>query len=202
MNTLPEGEFRPFVAERHGAIRTTSLKVAEHFGKAHRSVLSRIRTLECSEEFRLHNFVQASQAVEQPNGGTTVYPIYELTKDGFLLLAMGYTGPAAMRLKEAYIAEFNRMEAAFRAPVPELSRPKKSPALPAPRSQVLLTLENGVVVESRALQPGEQVISGEAIFAVWDGLIKDQARMMNRLSGFCAEHDLRAFVQSRERAAS
>lgn len=198
MNTLPQGELRPVVAELNGELRTTSHHVAEYFGKAHKNVLGRIRNLGCSEEFRRLNFKPSSYVNEQGKE----QPQVEMTKDGFLLLAMGYTGPEAMRLKEAYIAEFNRMAAALQVPREGLSRPKKSPALPASRSQVLLTLENGVVIESRALQPGDKVVSGEAIFAVWDGLLQDQARMMNRLSGFCAEHDLRAFVQSRERAAS
>ena len=38
-------------------------------------------------------------------------PLYRLTRNGFMILAMGYTGAKAMALKEAYIAEFNRMEA-------------------------------------------------------------------------------------------
>ena len=46
-----------------GQITTTSNQVAAHFGKAHRSVLLAIRRLECSEEFRLHNFVQSSSMI-------------------------------------------------------------------------------------------------------------------------------------------
>ena len=38
-------------------------------------------------------------------------PLFHITRDGFMLLAMGYTGAKAMSLKVAYIAEFNRMEA-------------------------------------------------------------------------------------------
>lgn len=37
--------------------------------------------------------------------------MYFMTKDGFTMVAMAYTTPEAMRFKEAYIAEFNRMEA-------------------------------------------------------------------------------------------
>lgn len=37
--------------------------------------------------------------------------MYLMTKDGFTMVAMAYTTPEAMRFKEAYIAEFNRMEA-------------------------------------------------------------------------------------------
>lgn len=36
--------------------------------------------------------------------------MYIMTRDGFTLLVMGYTGPEAMRVKKAYIARFNEME--------------------------------------------------------------------------------------------
>lgn len=39
--------------------------------------------------------------------------MYLITRDGFTLLAMGYTGEKAMRFKEAYIKQFNAMEKAL-----------------------------------------------------------------------------------------
>ena len=35
-------------------------------------------------------------------------PGFYISKDGFTILAMGYTGEKAMKFKEIYIAEFNR----------------------------------------------------------------------------------------------
>lgn len=84
----------------------TSLDVAETFGKEHRRVLQDIRDLKCSEEFRLHNFVQSSYVNEQGHNQS----MFIMTKDGFTLLAMGYTGEKAMKFKEAYINQFNQME--------------------------------------------------------------------------------------------
>lgn len=84
----------------------TSLDVAETFGKEHRRVLQDIRDLKCSEEFRLHNFVQSSYINEQGRNQS----MFIMTKDGFTLLAMGYTGEKAMKFKEAYINQFNQME--------------------------------------------------------------------------------------------
>lgn len=84
----------------------TSLDVAKTFEKEHRNVLKDIRELNCSEEFRLLNFVQSDYLNEQKHK----QPMYYLTKDGFTLLAMGYTGEKAMRFKEAYINQFNHME--------------------------------------------------------------------------------------------
>ena len=84
----------------------TSLDVAETFEKEHRRVLQDIRELKCSEEFRLHNFEQ-SKYINSQNHKQSMYYI---TRDGFTLLAMGYTGKKAMKFKEAYIQQFNRME--------------------------------------------------------------------------------------------
>ena len=84
----------------------TSLDVAETFEKEHRRVLQDIRDLKCSEEFRLHNFVQSSYVNEQGHNQS----MFIMTKDGFTLLAMGYTGEKAMKFKEAYINQFNQME--------------------------------------------------------------------------------------------
>lgn len=84
---------------------TDSLVVAEVFGKEHKRVMQDIRELDCSKEFREHNFVLSSYKSAQNKG----IPKYILTKDGFTILAMGYTGKQAMQFKERYIQEFNRM---------------------------------------------------------------------------------------------
>lgn len=88
----------------------SSLDIAETFGKEHRRVLQDIREIGCSEEFRLHNFVQSSYE----NSQGKQQPMFFVTRDGFVLLAMGYTGELAMRFKEAYIKQFNAMENALR----------------------------------------------------------------------------------------
>lgn len=87
----------------------TSLDVAETFEKEHRRVLQDIRDLKCSEDFRLHNFVQSSYVNEQGHNQSMII----MTRDGFTLLAMGYTGEKAMQFKEAYIRQFNAMERAL-----------------------------------------------------------------------------------------
>lgn len=84
----------------------TSLDVAETFGKRHDNVLKDIRELECSEEFRLLNFEESTYLNQQ----NRKHPMYYMTRDGFTLLVMGYTGEKAMRFKEAYIRQFNAME--------------------------------------------------------------------------------------------
>jgi Rha family phage regulatory protein len=95
-------------------IVVSSRDIAKTFGKRHDNVLRDISGLNCSAEFRLLNFEETSQTVAMPNGGTREDKFYLITRDGFVLLVMGYTGEAAMRFKEAYIREFNRMEKELR----------------------------------------------------------------------------------------
>jgi Rha family phage regulatory protein len=85
----------------------SSTDVAERFEKAHKSVLRSIEALECSESFRRHNFVPATYTDAQGKPRPSV----SLTRDGFSLLVMGFTGAPAMYWKERYIQAFNMMEA-------------------------------------------------------------------------------------------
>lgn len=72
-------------------------------------VLRDIRELECSDEFRLGNFAESFYI----NSQNKKQPMYFITRDGFALLAMGYTGEKAMKFNEAYIRQFNAMEKAL-----------------------------------------------------------------------------------------
>lgn len=86
---------------------TTSLIVAQVFGKNHKDVLRDIEKLSCSEDFRVRNF--AHTPYTHPQNGQ-IYHYYEMTKDGFSFLVMGYTGAKAGEFKEKFISEFNRRE--------------------------------------------------------------------------------------------
>lgn len=90
--------------------------MAEHFGKTHKSVLRAMRNLECSADFRGRNFAPIQIDVDFGMGRTRQDPAYRMTRDGFVFLAMGFTGKEAAQWKEAYIDTFNRMEAALTAP--------------------------------------------------------------------------------------
>lgn len=93
----------------------TSLDVAETFGKEHKHILRDIRELGCSEEFNRSNFGQISYIDARNRTQDAV----AMTRDGFTLLVMGYTGELAMKFKESYIKQFNAMEAALRGKLVE-----------------------------------------------------------------------------------
>ena len=99
-------EFHPFVATIQGVAKTTSFKIAEHYGKRHADVLRAISNLEASKEF----IEQAFALSEYLDATGRRLPYYQMTRDGFMFLVMGFTGKEAAKWKEAYIAAFNRME--------------------------------------------------------------------------------------------
>ncbi len=66
--------------------------------------------LGCSEEFNRLNF----EPISYTDSMNRQQKAYIMTRDGFTLLVMGYTGELAMKFKEAYIKQFNAMEAALR----------------------------------------------------------------------------------------
>lgn len=70
----------------------------------------------CSESFNASNF----GLVEYTDAKGEKRPMYVLSKDGFMMVTMGYTTPEAMRIKEAYIARFNDMEEQLRTTSPLL----------------------------------------------------------------------------------
>ena len=101
------------VVENSPAV-TTSLKVAEVFGKRHADVLRAVSNLECSEDFRERNFAFIQKISDLGNGRTRKDPMYLINRDGFIFLVMGFTGKTAAKWKEAYINAFNAMEAKLR----------------------------------------------------------------------------------------
>lgn len=93
---------------------TTSLIVAQVFGKEHKHVLRDIDELSCSDDFRVSNFGLSFIIRYLPNGGSKKERYYEMTKDGFSFLVMGYTGKKAGEFKEKFINNFNEMEKKIR----------------------------------------------------------------------------------------
>ncbi|EMG9444224.1 ash family protein, partial [Escherichia coli] len=105
MATIPTLS-QPDVTIKNGRAVTTSIAIAEFFGKRHHHVVQKIESLECSEQFLTRNF---SRVKFEHRGNS--YDAYQITKNGFVFLVMGFTGKKAAAFKEAYIAEFDRMEA-------------------------------------------------------------------------------------------
>ena len=107
---IPKDEYGVF-ADAKDIARVDSLFVAEFFEKEHFHVLRDIAKITdtksgLSEEFTASNFEPSTY---KDKTGRKL-PCYCMTRDGFTMLVMGYTGAKAMRFKELYIRRFNEME--------------------------------------------------------------------------------------------
>ena len=95
---------------------TNSLLVAEKFGKTHDNVLKAIRNIIGGCVIKNNEtpmFVEATYFNQQNRQD---YPMFVMNRDGFTLLAMGFTGKKALQFKLDYIAAFNAMESELRKP--------------------------------------------------------------------------------------
>ena len=102
----------PILTVVNGVPTCLSTEVARHFGKQHRNVLRAIENLQGQLDKRYAlNFERIQIDVDLGLGRTRKDSAYRLTKDGFTLLTMGFTGKKALRFKLAYMDAFNRMEA-------------------------------------------------------------------------------------------
>ena len=100
MNDLSE-----FVVLSDTTLTTDSRRVAKHFKKRHDIVLRAFDNLDCEQEFSHRNFVAAEELDAQGKQRRVI----RMTKDGFMLLAMGFTGKEAIKMKVAFINAFNAM---------------------------------------------------------------------------------------------
>lgn len=92
----------------NGTLTVSSLQVAEDFGKEHKHVLKAIEDLKNGvAEKSADLFIESSYQHPQ---NKQVYKSYNLTRDGFSLLVMGFTGKKALEWKLKYIEAFNLME--------------------------------------------------------------------------------------------
>ena len=96
------------IQNKDGQLVVSSRQVAEHFDKQHKDVLESIRSIQgqiSTAEFSALFILSSYKAANGKNN-----PEYLLTRDGFTLLAMGFTGPKALEWKLKYIEAFNKME--------------------------------------------------------------------------------------------
>jgi Rha family phage regulatory protein len=116
-----ESTSNPIVTINNGKPTTNSKNVAEVFGKRHDHVIRDIKDIisKVPEDFAKPNF-----GCNKINTLRTSCPeeieSYDMSRDGWVLLVMGYTGQKAMEIKLKYIDTFNKMEA-------ELLRKKDEP---------------------------------------------------------------------------
>lgn len=161
---------------------TDSLTVAEVFKKEHARVMRDIRELGCSEEFRVGNFAESTYV----NTQNKEMPKYSMSKKGFTLLAMGYTGKEAMKFKEAYIEEFERMESQL-----------KAPRILSDREQLLASMKMTLETSEKVDQIENKIISLEQKVEEQITLTSGEQRRLQK----GVAHRVYEFTQDKQEAA-
>lgn len=122
---------------KNNQVVVSSRQVAEKFGKEHKHVLDSVREILKAENSAVRFFQENMYKVE---GNNKSYPEYLMNRDGFTLLAMGFTGKEALQWKLKYIAAFNEMEQALNSkPVSTLKAREVEARLNNSRARVAST---------------------------------------------------------------
>lgn len=157
------------LSTQNGEPVASSRQIAESFGKEHKDTLECIRQILAAE-----NSATKSMFYETTfeNRGKQ-YPMYLMNRDGFTLLAMGFTGKAALEWKLKYIQAFNEMEKKLNAPqMPKLSKEMQALFLLDDRTQRqeqrLTALENTMTVDYNQQRVLRKSISRSVICALGD----------------------------------
>lgn len=100
---------------------TTSLQLADTFEKGHQHILRDIDGLKKD----VSNFGQMFLEGNEPDSYGRDRRTYFMNRDGFTLLAMGFTGKKALQFKLQYIDAFNKMEAVIKRENKPLSIPEQ-----------------------------------------------------------------------------
>jgi len=105
------------IKNENGQLTVTSRQIADNFGREHKGVLDTIRNLTAENYAVKSLMIKSNYEVRGKQ-----YPEYLLTKDGFSLLVMGFTGSKALDWKLKYIEAFNNMENTLKSVQPKLSK--------------------------------------------------------------------------------
>lgn len=116
----------------NGQVVVSSREVAENFGKEHRNVIQSIENISAENSAVTQMFFKTTYTA----GTGKSYPMYLMNRDGFTLLAMGFTGKEALEWKLKYIDAFNQMEQKLTNPEPESTEMLLSRALIAANSVI------------------------------------------------------------------
>ena len=170
------------VANQNGKLVVSSREVAENFEKQNKHIMEAIREIETSVENSTHLFISSFYA----DSYGRLQNEYLLTRDGFSLLVMGFTGKKALEWKLKYIDAFNRMEESLKQAIPNVSQTEL----------IAMMAQNSVEIErkaDRALESSERTEKklDNALDVFASPPDKDWRDGMNkRMRGMCEQYRL------------
>ena len=169
---------------KNGNPVASSRDIAEHFDKRHDHVMRDIEELlrGLPKIGDTPMFIKSTYV--HPQNGQS-YPMYYMTRDGFSLLVMGFTGKSALEWKLKYIEAFNKMEEALRAK--QLAIPQDYPsALRALADEA----EKRLALEAENEAQRQMIADFEPIKRYVDTILESTSTMAT--SQIAADYDLSA----------
>lgn len=169
------------ISNKEGQLVVTSRQIAEDFEKQHKDVLETIRNLTAENSAVKNIMIESSY-----DSRGKQYPEYLLTRDGFSLLVMGFTGPKALSWKLKYIEAFNKMEESLKE-----SKPQTIEDLIIMQAQSIKNLKQQVTeANSMALKANEKVEeTKQEVQAIREAVTlepnqwrKDTANLINKIA--------------------
>lgn len=159
----------------------SSRDIAEKFEKQHRNVLQTIQNMTAENSALLEMFHLSDYTTVQ----NKKLPMYYMNRDGFSLLAMGFTGSKALEWKLKYIEAFNKMEQEIRE--------RRYPNFGAlsPSLQTLIHHELALQEQTRRIDGVENKVSAMAETLVLASPAADWQKTMNsRMNRLCVQYSL------------
>lgn len=161
----------PVITIKNNEAFANSRDVAEFFGKRHGNVLRDIddllTSMDDSSDLSSRWFRAVDYQSSTGNSAMRTYAAYDMTRDGFTLLVMGYTGKEAMQFKLRYIEEFNRMEAKLKdqtPALPDFSNPADAARAWAAEYEARQLLEHKVEQDTPKVHAYERFLDGNSTF--------------------------------------
>lgn len=145
----------------------TSLQVAKDFGKEHKNVLRDIESLK-----DVLNFEQMFNQTNIPDAYGRDRKAYLINRDGFTLLAMGFTGKDALEWKLKYIGAFNEMEEKLNSPEFIMNK-----ALEISKRRC-----NALLLENQKMKP--KVVFADAVSSSNESILVGQLAKLIRQNGY------------------
>lgn len=119
MNKIAQIEKVVIINNVNDILTVSTTQIAEHFEKQHKDVIKATENLikETSAQNFANLFIESTYLDKYGRAQKS----YECTRDGFTLLAMGFTGKKALEWKLKYIKAFNKMEQTIKTSYKALS---------------------------------------------------------------------------------
>jgi hypothetical protein len=181
----------PVIVYQNQRVITSEL-LAEVYGTAasniHDNYRKNRRRFESGKHFHK---LEGETLREFKNALTGIFPVSGNLRHLILWTERGASRHAKMLDTDQAWSVFDKLEVAYfeaeftSGVKPEIEASSTSHISASQRSRVLLTFENGVVVESVPVPDDVMLIPSAEVAALWHGLTADQGRALNRIADFC-----------------